>query len=265
MIQIRKPLTSDKQQILDFCTNTFSWGDYIHEVYDSWTKEGELVILEDDNVPIAMCHGATYTDESMLWIEGIRVREDYRRKGFAELLVSHLEKNAHDLGIIHANMLIESENVPSLNLAAKIGYERKSQWNYFAVESKKTSFSSLFDSVDYDELEHSKLRFVESWRWIPLTKSNFEKLNYNEQILCIKDNKKIQSLGIITDSRSFDNTMILTILFGKSYGIQKFIQYVQRLTLEKNYSKLRILTQQDEIPVASMQKKFPFYLVEKKL
>ena len=265
MTQIRKPITSDKQQILDFCTDTFSWGDYIHEVYDSWTKEGELVILEEDNVPIAMCHGVTYTDESMLWLEGIRVKHDYRRKGFAELLVSHLERSAHDLGIIHANMLIESENVPSLNLAEKIGYQRKSQWNYFAVESKKTSFSSPFDSLHYDELAHSELRFVESWRWIPLTKSNFEKLNASEQILCIKDNKTIQSLGIITDSRSFDNTMILTILFGKSYGIQKFIQYVQRLAIEKNYSKLRILTQQDEIPVASMQKKFPFYLVEKKL
>ena len=263
MIQIRRPITSDKQQILDFCRKTFSWGDYIHEVYDSWINEGEFVILEDNGIPIAMCHGVTYPDESMLWIEGIRVREDCRRNGFAELLVSHLEKNAHDMGIVHANMLIESENIPSLNLATKIGYQKKSQWNYFAVESKKTSFSSLFDSVEYDELEHSKLRFVESWRWIPLTKSNFEKLNYNEQILCIKDNEKIQSLGIITDSRSFDNTLILTILFGKSYGIQKFIQYTQHLALEKNYSKVRILTQQDEIPIASIQKKFPFYLVEK--
>jgi len=263
LIQIRRPITSDKQQILDFCRKTFSWGDYIHEVYDSWINEGEFVILEDNGIPIAMCHGVTYPDESMLWIEGIRVRQDYRRNGFAELLVSHLEKNAHNMGIVHANMLIESENIPSLNLATKIGYQRKSQWNYFAVESKNTSFSSLFDSVEYDELENSKLRFVESWRWIPLTKSNFEKLNYNEQILCIKDNEKIQSLGIITDSRSFDNTLILTILFGKSYGIQKFIQHTQRLAIEKNYSKVRILTQQDEIPIASIQKKFPFYLVEK--
>ena len=263
MTQIRKPITSDKQQILDFCTDTFSWGDYIHEVYDSWIIEGDLVILEEDNVPIAMCHGVTYRDESMLWLEGIRVRHDYRRKGFAELLVSYLERNAHDLGITYADMLIESENVPSLNLAAKIGYETKSQWNYFAVESKKTLYSSLFDSVDYDELNYSELRFVESWRWIPLTRSSFQRLNSNGQILCIRDNKKIQSLGIMTDSRSFDNTMILTILFGKSFGIQKFIQYVQRLALEKNYSKLRILTQQDEIPIVSIQKKFPFYLVEK--
>jgi len=263
LTQIRKPVASDKQQILDFCTNTFSWGDYIHEVYDSWTNEGELVILEENNEPIAMCHGVIYSEEKMLWIEGIRVRQDYRRKGFAELLISHIERNAHDLGISHADMLIESENTPSLNLAAKIGYERKSQWNYFAVESKKTSYSSLFDSVDYDELNYSELRFVESWRWIPLTRSNFQRLNSDGQILCIRDNKKIQSLGIITDSRSFDNTMILTILFGKSYGIQKFIQHVQRLALEKNYSKLRILTQQDEIPIMSIQKKFPFYLVEK--
>ena len=170
---------------MDFCTDTFSWGDYIHEVYDSWTNEGELVILEENNEPIAMCHGVIYSEEKMLWIEGIRVRQDYRRKGFAELLISHLERNAHDLGITYADMLIESENVPSLNLAAKIGYETKSQWNYFAVESKKTSFSSLFDSVHYDELEYSKLQFVESWRWIPLTKSNFEKLSSNEQILCL--------------------------------------------------------------------------------
>ena len=263
MTQIRKPVASDKQQILGFCTNTFSWGDYIHEVYDSWTNEGELVILEENNEPIAMCHGVIYSEEKMLWIEGIRVRHDHRRKGVAELLISHLERNAHDLGISHADMLIESENIPSLNLAAKIGYERKSKWNYFAVEAKKTSYSSLFDSVDYDELTYSELRFVDSWRWIPLTRSNFQRLNSDGQILCIRDNKKIQSLGIITYSRSFDNTIILTILFGKSYGIQKFIQYVQRLALEKNYSKLRILTQQDEIPVVSIQKKFPFYLVEK--
>ena len=174
MTQIRKPVASDKQPILDFCTNTFSWGDYIHEVYDSWINEGDLVLLEKNNEPVAMCHGVIYPEEKMLWIEGIRVRQDFRRNGFAELLVSHLEKNAYDLGISQANMLIESENIPSLNLAAKIGYQTKSQWNYFAVESKKNSSATIFDSLVYDELNQVKLQFVESWRWIPLTESNCE-------------------------------------------------------------------------------------------
>ncbi len=35
---------SDKEKILDFCKNTFSWGDYIPEVWDFWIKEGNLLV-----------------------------------------------------------------------------------------------------------------------------------------------------------------------------------------------------------------------------
>ena len=35
MKNIRMPISSDKNQILSFCEKTFSWGDYIHEVWDS--------------------------------------------------------------------------------------------------------------------------------------------------------------------------------------------------------------------------------------
>ena len=73
----------------------------------------------------------------------------------------------------------------------------------------------------------------------------------------------MQSLGIITESKSFENTIILTVLFGISDDVKKFIQYAQNLSVGKDYSKVRILTQQDNIPIVSLQKKFPFYLVEK--
>ena len=143
MIHIRKAVTSDKQQILAFCQNTFSWGDYIHEVYDSWIDEGDLVVFEEDGIPIAICHGVTYPEEEMLWIEGIRVRSDYRRSGLAEKLVSHIENNAKNSGIKHSSMLIESQNKPSLNLAKKIGYNKQAKWNYIPVESKKISLFLL--------------------------------------------------------------------------------------------------------------------------
>ena len=56
MENIRMPIPSDKNQILSFCENTFSWGDYIHEVWDSWEKDDGLVIIEEDNAAVAMCH-----------------------------------------------------------------------------------------------------------------------------------------------------------------------------------------------------------------
>ena len=41
---------SDKKAVLDFCKNTFSWGDYINDVWDYWILEGNF----DDPKEISM-------------------------------------------------------------------------------------------------------------------------------------------------------------------------------------------------------------------
>ena len=75
----------------------------------------------------------------------------------------------------------------------------------------------------------------------------------------------MQSLGIITESDSFDDTIILTIIFGTPDGIHKMIWHAQNLSAEKGYSKIRILTELDDLKMDSLGNKFPFYLVEKTL
>ena len=137
MTKIRNNLQSDKAEILSFCKDTFSWGDYIHEVWDSWEKDGYLAILEEDNNVIGMCHGVIYQNENMIWLEGIRVKQEYRKKGYATNLIRHFEKIAKNSGISHLNMLIESENTSSLNLAKKLNYDIISVWNYYSLPSKK--------------------------------------------------------------------------------------------------------------------------------
>ena len=48
MIAIRNALGSDRNDILDFCKNTFSWGDYIDQVWDLWVNDsaGQLFVAE---------------------------------------------------------------------------------------------------------------------------------------------------------------------------------------------------------------------------
>ena len=72
-------------------------------------------------------------------------------------------------------------------------------------------------------------------------------------------------MGIISESNSFHDTIILTIIFGTIDDIRKFILYVQNLSIEKKYSKIRILTEYDDLTIDNIGKKFPFYLVEKTL
>jgi len=263
---IRNSIPSDKNQIVGFCKNTFSWGDYINEVWDSWEKDEGLVIIEDDKTAIAMCHGVKYQNEKMLWIEGIRVKENYRNNGIATRFIRYFEKIAIDSGIKHVNMLIETENISSLNLAKKLEYKIISEWNYFSLPSKNNSHMKIkFESIDINELNFKGMRFVDSWRWIPLTKDNFENLYSSGNVLCQKNDGVVQSLGIISESNSFDDTIILTIIFGTCDDIYKMIWYTQNLSVEKGYSKIRILTEKDDLKMDSLGNKFPFYLVEKTL
>ena len=248
------------------CIRDSSWGDYIDEVYDFWINEGDLIILEQDGLPIGMCHGVTYKDERMVWIEGIRIHDDYRRKGLAEKMVRHIEKNALNFDIEYTSMLIESENIASLNLAKKMGYTVHRQWNYFPLESKKNADITIFDSINFDELGYKTMFYVDSWRWIPIIRSNFERLSSKNNVLCVKKDGKVQSLAMITEAVSFNDTILLTIVFGITDDIERMIIYVQNFAAEKNYTKIRIITEKDNLPpIDNLGKKFSFYLLKKNL
>ena len=84
-------------------------------------------------------------------------------------------------------------------------------------------------------------------------------------VLCQKYNGVVESLGIVCESDSFDDTIILTIIFGTYDSIHKMILHVQNLSVKKGYSKIRILTEDDDLKMDSLGKKFLFYLVEKTL
>ena len=260
--------SSDKKDVLNFCQNTFSWGDYIHEVWDTWINEGTLIIIENDQIPVSMAHAGFYPNEKMVWIEGIRVNQNFRKKGLAENMIHNFEDNAKSQKFQISRMLIASENNPSLTLAKKLGYQIISKWNYFSLESKQIPQQNKIINnsclIDCKDLDTNKYHFIESWRWIPLTNDRFKKLNSEKKVFCQKDSDRIISLGIITESESFENTIILEILFG--IELETMIKYVQNLAHQKNYSKIRILTELESLPqIENLENKFPFYLMEKNL
>ncbi len=82
---------SDKDKVLDFCTKTFSWGDYIANVWDYWKEEGNLLVVHQNNSPVAVCHASIFTQTNQVWIEGIRVNPNFKRKGYATHLVQEAE------------------------------------------------------------------------------------------------------------------------------------------------------------------------------
>ena len=68
MIRNAKP--SDKSQVLKFCQNTFSWGDYVEHVWDYWLNEDLLFVYEKKS-PVGICHA--FFLKNQIWIEGIKI------------------------------------------------------------------------------------------------------------------------------------------------------------------------------------------------
>jgi hypothetical protein len=77
-MEIRDAQPSDKQVILDFCKDTFSWGDYIADVWDFWILQGNLFVAVKNDTPIGLSH-LVFTDNRQAWLEGIRVHPNHRR------------------------------------------------------------------------------------------------------------------------------------------------------------------------------------------
>ena len=70
MMKIRQAKSSDKKEILGFCTNTFSWGDYIDQVWDYWfsDKNGRLFVAEDEGKKLGVSHVAICPGSRAAWL-----------------------------------------------------------------------------------------------------------------------------------------------------------------------------------------------------
>src|SRR5215831_277554 len=142
-MEIRDAQPADKQAVLNFCIGTFSWGDYIADVWDHWMSEGNLIVITENQIPIGIAH-LIFTDSRQAWLEGIRIDSNYRRKGYGRTIISRCESIA--ASIKTARMIIESENASSIDLARSLGYEIEDWWRLYTLMPKKETSSVILAS-----------------------------------------------------------------------------------------------------------------------
>ena len=264
---IRKSKASDKKMVLEFCKTTFSWGDYIADVWDSWSLEGNLLVLTENKAPVAICH-SSFIDKQV-WIEGIRVNEKFRKKGFAKNLVLESESLAKNKNYSTSKMLIATNNKKSLNLANSLNYKNESIWNFYSLipkkVNKKTDVTIAINNKKITDFLLSHLSsYVKSWRWIPLTEININSLIEEKRILYTKHDDVIDAMIIFTESEHFEKTLMLTLISGSKKGIKEIITYFQNYAIKNNIKRIQILTNAKILPkIENLDKKFSFCLMKK--
>ena len=266
---IRKAKASDKNTILEICKTTFSWGDYIADVWDYWVLEGNLLVLTENKTPVAICHSSFF--DKQVWIEGIRVNEKFRKKGFAKNLVLKSESLAKNKNCTVSKMLIATNNKKSLNLANHLSYKQESIWNFYSLIPKKSDKKTNVTIASNDKktitflLSHLS-SYVKSWRWLPLTQITINTLIDEKRILYTTHDNVIDAMIIFTESEHFEKTLLLTLISGSRNGIKNIITYFENYAIKNNIKRIQIITNAKTLPkIKNLDEKFSFCLMKKKL
>ncbi|AJM91925.1 GNAT family N-acetyltransferase [Nitrosopumilus piranensis] len=257
MIRNAKP--SDKHQVLKFCQNTFSWGDYVEHVWDFWLSEGLLFVFEKQS-PVGICHALFSKDQ--IWIEGIRVDPNSRKQKIASQLVQHIELLGKQNNFLLSLMLIDTENLISLSMAKSLQYKIYQTWNFYSLEPKKNSnFDIIFaKSLDCNVCTH----YVKSWRWFPIDDDVVSEFSKQNKIIQSKIDGKV-STAILTDSEHFDNTLIVSLFSGYKKSTLQIILFLQNFAAQNNYSRIQILTREKLSNCNLLEHKLSFHLLKKQL
>ena len=258
-MMIREANSSDKIPILKFCKDTFSWGDYVDQVWDSWLSEGNLFLFEKQ-FPVGICHA--FFSEDQIWIEGIRVDPNFRRQKIASELVKHAESIGKEKDISFSFMLIDTENTSSITMANSLDYDIFQTWNFYSLMPKRNSNYN----IHFEKFLNRQLytHYVKSWRWLSVDDATLS--TFYEQNKIIKSNiDGKESIAILTDSEHFDNTLIVTLFSGSQSTTLQVISFLQNYGIEKSYERIQILTKEQLPLFNSLEHRISFHLMKKSL
>jgi len=253
LLKIRRAQQNDKDEVLKFCVNTFDWGDYIHHVWDSWYSDpnGQLIIAEYESEEytkqlntgrksstiVAVSHVHLCPNRKMIWLEGIRIRSDYRRRHVATELIKKMLEYGIEQGTEESAAIVSANNVRSQLLMQSNGFVKVSKWNYFIGHKTHNSLSNNGTKIRTAHLEDSNSIFkylksseifklsgesyVDMWRWYPLDFTTLHHLIANKIVLV---------------AENVDSTIIGVVVVNKYDGEQFQILY-----LDTNANQLSVL------------------------
>lgn len=126
---IRPARAEDKADLTSFTQDTFDWGDYIAERFDTWLTDpgGHLIVVEHDGQAVGVAR-AGLLSPSELWLQASRVHPDHRGNRLSEEMSAELQQWGRERGADVVRLYIEDWNQAPQHLVTTGGFRRVSRW-----------------------------------------------------------------------------------------------------------------------------------------
>lgn len=129
-MRIRPARPEDKTSIASFTADTFEWGDYVADAFDSWMADpnGQILIAADESDEAIGMARVAQLSPTEAWAQAARVHPDHRRQGIASRLTRAGESWAAERDALVMRLVTEDWNEPAQRQVTKAGYRLVAQW-----------------------------------------------------------------------------------------------------------------------------------------
>ena len=289
ILKIRPAARADREEVLKFCIHTFEWGDYIDQVWDLWYSDqaGLLLVAEEgdslhdkkQSSVLALSHVSLCPNKNNIWLEGIRVNPNYRRRYVATQLINKMIAYGQEQGANKASAIVSKKNIASQLMMERNGFIVISRWNYYntnniprRVDKAKlgSKVATLKDiQLIRDYLRHSEVyklsggTYVKSWKWYPLNlySGTLADLIENKKVLLNGNNNPIEGIAIINRDRYWNKSnnngtfQIVYLDASNVYALKDLISFVINLIHSEDviYERLQVYSSQITYASAVME------------
>lgn len=135
-LSIRPAVLSDRKAIASFTADTFEWGDYVADVLAEWIEDqnGRVLVATDDQDRAVAMGRCLMLSETELWLQGARVKTEWRRRGLASAIGGQLLDWARERGAIVARLGTETWNIAAQRQVESAGFRPVGDWVVAAHE-----------------------------------------------------------------------------------------------------------------------------------
>jgi RimJ/RimL family protein N-acetyltransferase len=160
---VREATKGDKEPLMRFVSKTWSWGDYVPEVWEAWLKDqnGRLLVAELDGRPVGMCH-IRLLDDGVGWMEGARIHPAHRGEGIATTLGAGLIEFGLSKGIKTFRLVSGADNEVAHRQVEKLGFTEKARFARYRKSHGRGYVSQRVVRKIRSKEQDSSFRFARS-------------------------------------------------------------------------------------------------------
>jgi N-acetylglutamate synthase-like GNAT family acetyltransferase len=137
---------------------------------------------KSSSIIAGVSHAYVCPSRNVVWLEGVRVRRNYRRISIASQLIKKMVEYGKEKGAKEAAAVVSINNIASQSMMEKNGFIVTSKWNYYSTEKLLQKFETekakIATSKDTERIRNylkkspifksSAESYVDSWRWYHL-------------------------------------------------------------------------------------------------